>query len=174
MIIKFLTSSPFNVVVNNLFWAGCVIGRYDFLWLVLPAILCYVALLVFRKAVLPNQLLVVICIGVIIDSVFTVSGIFQFEQNNLFLPLWMGALWIAFATTLPMSLKLLGRNAYVAAATGAIGFPFSYFAGEKLGAVSFSLPPSVTLLLVACTWAIALPLMYHLINRPRVIANEAF
>ena len=173
-LMKLLTSSPVNMVINNLFWAGCVIGRYEFFWLVAPAILCYVALLFCAGVVTPKQLLFPIILGIFIDSLFTVTGVFQFEQRGLLLPLWMWFLWIAFSTTLPLSLRLLGKNGYLAAFTGAFGFPFSYYLGYKLGAIKFGLPLPWVIALIALTWAALLPVMYKWINSPAEPSNETF
>jgi hypothetical protein len=85
----------------------------------------------------------------------------------------MCTLWIAFATSLPLSLKLLGRNAYLAALTGATGFPFSYYVGYKLGAISFGLALPWVIVLVALTWAIFLPILFRLANSQQVRLREA-
>lgn len=170
---KWLCSTPVNVVVNNLFWAGCVIGRYELLWLVAPAVLCYVALLLYCGVVRPGQLLVPVAAGILMDSVFTASGIFQFEHHAPILPLWMWTLWLAFATTLPLSLRLLGRHRFLAAVTGALGFPFSYYLGFQLDAVRFGLSLPATMMLVALTWAVLLPLFFKWIDSYQETANEA-
>lgn len=171
-VMKWLTSSPFNMVINNLFWAGCVIGRYELIWMVAPAILCYVALLLHARVIRPGQLALPIMLGILIDTLYTATGIFQFEHHRFLLPLWMCLLWIAFATTLPLSLRLLGRNAYLGALTGALGFPFSYYLGHQLGAVNFGLSLPWVIGLVGLTWAIVLPVMYHWIERYREIGYE--
>ena len=167
-LMKLLTSSPVNMLINNLFWAGCVVGRYDFFWLVAPAIACYVALLVSAGVVTLKQLSFPIVLGICIDSLFTASGVFQFEQEMPFLPFWMWSLWIAFSTTLPLSLRLLGSNNYLAALTGGLGFPFSYYLGYKLGAIEFGLPLPWLIALVALTWAGLLPVMYKWVNKQEV------
>ncbi|MCB1671805.1 MAG: DUF2878 domain-containing protein [Gammaproteobacteria bacterium] len=160
-VLKLLTSSPVNMAVNNLFWAGCVIGRYDLLWLVAPAILGYLALLLAAGTLHWQQLWPTIVLGVVVDSLYTATGIFQFPDHSLLLPLWMWALWIAFATTLPMSLRWLGKHPLVAALTGALGFPFSYLLGFELGAIAYPHSLYPTLLLIGITWALLLPLLYR-------------
>lgn len=119
-------------------------------------------------------MLAVVGIGILIDSFFTAIGFFRFDQSNLYLPLWMCMLWVAFATTLPLSLRMAGKSIYLSAATGAIGFPFSYYLGAKFGAVSFSLPFPMVATILTITWAIVLPLMFHLVNRTKIQLNEAF
>ena len=173
-VMKLLTSSPFNVVINNLFWAGCVVGRYEYLWLVAPAIFSYVALLIVSESIRLRQLLPIISVGIVIDSLYTASGVFQFQHHTLLLPLWMWLLWVAFSTTLPLSLRLLGRNTYLAALTGALGFPFSYYLGFQLGAVSFGLPLGWVMLMLGLTWGVLLPILFKSINNERVFCNEAY
>jgi hypothetical protein len=172
-VIKIVASSPINMALNNLFWVGCVVGRYELIWLVAPAIFCYAALLVYFGTVHINQLALPVAVGIFIDSVYTAFGVFQFEHHSVLLPLWMCTLWIAFATSLPLSLKLLGKNAYLAALTGATGFPFSYYVGYKLGAISFGLALPWVIVLVALTWAIFLPILFRLANSQQVRLREA-
>lgn len=172
-VMKIVTSSPFNLVINNLFWAGCVFGRYDMIWFVAPAIMVYVALLLYSRVIQLSQILFPVGLGIIIDSIYTASGVFQFEHHSVLVPLWMCALWIAFSTTLPLSLRLFGKNAYLASVTGALGFPFSYYLGYELGAISFGIGIPWVILMVALTWAALLPIMFYWINRQQVVFNEA-
>ena len=169
---QFLSSAIANGVIFNVLWFCCVAGRYEYLWLVAPAVLVYAGLLIFYGVISARQMGMVILVGVLVDSVYTVTGVFRFDQDNLLLPLWMCVLWVAFATTLPLSMKLFGRNGYLAALTGALGFPFSYFIGEKLGAISFGLPFHWMALMVGVTWAMILPLMYQWVKMPGSVAHE--
>lgn len=169
---KILTSTPFNFLLNNLFWIGCVAGRYEFIWLVLPAIVCYVALLVQYGTITVRQIMLPLILGILVDSVFTATGVFQFEHHQLLLPLWMCSLWLAFVTTLPLSLRLLGQHPAAAALAGAIGFPFAYYVGFELGAISYGLPLTWVFVLMALTWAVLLPVMFNWINRYEVACHE--
>ena len=76
-------------------------------------------------------------LGVSIDSLLTVLGVFQFGPTLFFIPLWLVLLWAAFTTTLFLSLEIVGRSKWIAAICGALAFPFNYAVGERLGAVSF-------------------------------------
>ncbi|MFM1897384.1 MAG: hypothetical protein RLZZ385_2458 [Pseudomonadota bacterium] len=167
-----LTSPLANALIFNMLWFGCVAGRYDYLWLVAPAVLAYAALLVYTGRIEPRQMTLVIVAGILIDSFYTATGVFRFDEATLLLPLWMCVLWVAFATTLPLSMKLFGKNVYIAALTGAWGFPFSYFIGQKLGAISFGLPFAWMAFLVGITWAIMLPIMYQWMLQPRSLNHE--
>lgn len=74
----------------------------------------------------------------------------------------MVALWVNFATTLHTSLRwLLGRHA-LAALLGALGGPASYYAGARLGALTFPADPTVSLIVLALVWSVAMLLLLKL------------
>jgi hypothetical protein len=73
------------------------------------------------------------------------------------LPLWMTGLWLAFATTLNVSLRWLRGRMALAALLGAIGGPLSFAAAARLGALSFD-ETAAALAVQAAGWAVLLPL----------------
>ena len=156
-------SKPFNLAAFNLMWLGCVLGRGDWLWLVAPVVLVYCALLVLTGTVRAWQIGVPAAIGVAIDAALTGAGLFVFPGTPL-LPLWLLVLWLAFATTLTRSLAVFGRHKWVAAACGAVAFPFNYGIGERLGAVSFHESWLVTVTTLALIWMLMLPFLYWLVG----------
>lgn len=161
----FVLTKPFNLVAFNLMWLGCVLGRADWLWLVAPGVLAYCALLILTGTVRAWQIAVPAAIGIAIDAALTGAGLFHFPETPLLLPLWLLVLWLAFATTLTQSLAVVGRHKWVAAACGAVAFPFNYGVGERLGAVSFHDTWLVTVIALACIWALLLPVMYWLVEK---------
>lgn len=172
LLARLSASAPVNWFLNNLFWAGCVVGRYEFIWLVGPCVAAYVLLLLRQEIIRPFQVVPPLLLGVLVDSLFTAAGLFVFEPRSLLLPAWMWVLWLAFVTTLPLSLRLFGGNPYLAALTGAIGFPASYFIGYQVGAIQFALPLPLTLAILSTTWAILLPVMYAWTNRKPGLVYE--
>ena len=160
MMLRVILSKPFNIVAFNLTWLACVLGREQYLWLVAPAVLAYVALLVRHRVISLGKLLVLIAIGISIDALLTATGVFQFNSAELVIPLWLVVLWIAFATTLFLSLQVIGRYKLVAALCGALVIPFNYAVGERLGAVSFGETYVIALLSMSAIWIIGLPLLY--------------
>lgn len=163
--LRLLLSKPFNIIAFNLTWLACVVGRDDYLWLVAPGILLYVALLVRQKIIELNKLLPLIAIGISIDVLLTALGIFQFNTGQfdtgvLLIPVWLMLLWVAFSTTLFLSLQMIGRYKLLAALCGALVIPFNYAVGERLGAVSFGDAYFIALLSMSAVWIIALPLLY--------------
>ena len=119
-------------------WVGLVIGRESLLGLTVPMVLIYSAILVFIEIIKIQQLLVPAALGIAIDSILTMLGIFDFGDTTLLIPLWLITLWIAFSTTLTQSLKFVGNNWLVTVTSGAIVIQFNYAVGERLGAVTFA------------------------------------
>lgn len=158
--LRVLLSKPFNIVAFNLTWLACVVGREDYLWLAAPAVLVYVTQLVRHRVIELSKLLPLIAIGISIDVLLTALGIFQFNTGGLLIPAWLMVLWVAFSTTLFLSLQMIGRYKMLAALCGALVIPFNYAIGERLGAVSFGDAYLVALLSMSAVWIIALPLLY--------------
>ena len=159
---KFLLSKPVNVVVFNLTWLGCVVGHEQYWWVFAPVVAGYLALLVQRRIFRVSKFLMLFGLGVGIDSLLTVLGVFQFGPTIFFIPLWLVLLWAAFTTTLFLSLEIVGRSKWVATICGALAFPFNYAIGERLGAVSFGMTDNLTLAALSTIWAIVLPTMFWL------------
>jgi len=71
-------------------------------------------------------------------------------------PAWLLVLWAQFATTFRFSLARVMTRPWAAALFGAAGGPLAFLAGERLGAVTLSLPMVPVLLRLVAGWAIAL------------------
>lgn len=71
-------------------------------------------------------------------------------------PYWIAALWLAFATTLNVSLRWLRSRPVLAIGMGAIAGPLCYQAAEALGALNLT-PRGVALATQAAAWAALLP-----------------
>lgn len=75
-------------------------------------------------------------------------------------PLWILALWAAFALTFTQSLKYLQSRLWVALALGVVGGPAAYLgAARGWEVVSFAAPAWHGLLWLALGWGIATPLL---------------
>jgi len=73
-------------------------------------------------------------------------------------PLWMVALWAAFATTLNVSLRALRPRYLLSALLAAVAAPLAYYAGARLGALQWVNEASA-LLMIALGWALLTPLL---------------
>lgn len=150
-------------------WMACVAGAGQGVAWLGPVLM--VPLLGVQYWLTPNLkqevrfLAILGVLGLGLDSVFSVSGVLAyvpFPWPPPVAPLWIGALWVLFGTTLGRSLAWLGQKPWLAVLLGLIGGPGSYLAGERLGAVSFGLPLPLSLLVIGLGWAIAMPLLYRL------------
>ena len=77
--------------------------------------------------------------GAIVDSVLGYLGILLFRDSLIaswLCPPWLIALWLIFATTFQSSLSWLAGRYWIAAVSGGIFGPVSYYAGQALGALT--------------------------------------
>jgi len=100
--------------------------------------------------------------GLAVDGVMAHCGWVRYAAASPALPpgapLWIEALWAAFAMTLNGSLAIAKRHAWLAAVLGGLGAPAAYYAasGRALTVVE---PSWRAWLWLAAGWAIALPLL---------------
>jgi hypothetical protein len=167
-----------NAILFNLVWAACVIGAaYANAWLGAVAALAMVAA---HLRTLPNRrselrlILLTVLIGFTTDSIFAASGLLQYEAGVIvpwLAPVWILSLWVAFGTTLNLSLRWLKNRWWLGMALGAVSGPMSYLSGSRLGAVEFS-DTGLALICLSITWAILLPSLAALAARSDA-ANDA-
>ncbi|MEE4297437.1 MAG: DUF2878 domain-containing protein [Wenzhouxiangella sp.] len=152
-----------NAVLFNLVWAACVIGAaHANPWLGAIAALAMVAA---HLRTTPNRrsefrlIGLTVLIGFTVDSIFSASGLLQYEAGVIvpwLAPVWILSLWVAFGTTLNLSLRWLKNRWWLAMILGAVSGPLSYLSGSRLGAVEFS-DTGLALICLSITWAILLP-----------------
>lgn len=101
--------------------------------------------------------------GLLIDGALAASGLLAYASpwpSPHGPPLWILAIWAAFAVTLPRSLAFLQGRPWLAAAFGAVGGPLAYLAAARLGSsVVFPTPSWPALAVLALAWAMAMPLL---------------
>lgn len=101
-------------------------------------------------------------VGVVADAGLMLGGVLRFYDGRGASPeflIWIFALWINFASMINTCLRWLRRRWWLSAALGAIAGPLTYYGGAKLGAVTLSSPPTVSLLAVAVEYAVLVPVM---------------
>lgn len=109
--------------------------------------------------------------GALVDGGLAGSGLARYAAASPALPtggapLWILALWSAFALTLTQSLSALRTRLWLAPVLGAVGAPLAYLgAARGWQAVSFAAPIWPAVLALAIGWAIALTLLAHLARR---------
>ena len=116
-------------------------------------------------------LLLTALIGTLFDQFGYLMGWISFpyaDPLSPFIPGWMAALWLAFCSTLNVSLAWLQPKPVLSALLGVLFGPLTYWGVAKLGMII--LPSSVvSLLWFAAEWAILMPTLLLI----RVYFNQA-
>lgn len=157
----------FNAIWFQSTWFLCVLGRDALLPLTLGMLALHF-ILVDSAREEARRLLPIIAIGVGVDTLLSAMGIFDF--GAVLVPLWLMALWVAFAASLTRALGVFGRSRGLAALVGGLGVPFNYAVGAKMGAVALPMDPMVTGAVLIAIWAMLLPALYQ-ITKP-VVASR--
>ena len=102
---------------------------------------------------------IALALGAAWDSALVAAGWVGFSSGTLVeraAPHWILALWALFAITLNSSLRWLRSNVAMAVGLGAVAGPLSYWAGARLGAVTF-VQPFAAIAALAAGWAVMTP-----------------
>lgn len=102
-----------NVVGTQIGWFACVLGAakgLPWLGLVVAAVCLVLHLLWSTDRVRESQyILTVGLLGMVIDSLNKITGLLSYNGDMLNIawlaPLWIGALWLQFASTMNLSLS---------------------------------------------------------------------
>ena len=155
-----------NVIGNQLVWLCAVVGAGQGLrWPALLAAAAYVASQLAMSAqpgVDVRLLGVAVLCGLVVDGLAGASGqvVYAAAWPNAWLaPVWILALWAAFAMTLTVSLKVLQRRLWLAGLLGLIAPLADLSAARGWAAVAFPSPSWQGVAVLALGWAIALPLL---------------
>jgi hypothetical protein len=100
-------------------------------------------------------------LGYAVDTIATVLGALQFDGNPqpaLPAPLWIAALWLAFATTIHTSFSWLRNRLIIAAILGAVSGPLAYAAGVALNVVAMP-QPVWSVIVLGVLWGATLPVL---------------
>lgn len=106
--------------------------------------------------------------GFLLDGALAATGWLHYSSPLLSLPapVWILALWLAFAMTLNHSMAFLRGKPVLAAVLGGIGGPLAYLgAARGFDAVVFTTPAWQAIGLLAFGWAIALGALALLTQR---------
>ncbi len=171
-IFRTTTPPPLHMIVNvvafQLGWFACVLGAaHAWPWAGVLVVAVVVALhLMLAAYPLAEFKLVVaaLVIGAVWEGLLLNLGLVRFTSGMLLAhvpPLWMLALWAAFATTLNVSLGWLKHRPLLAGALGALSGPLSYWAGARLGALELGMPVAA-LAALALGWGLITPLLLRL------------
>lgn len=152
-----------NIAGYQLVWLASVIGAARaHPWLGVTAAGVFVSLQGYaslnRRADV-RALVLALVLGVAIDGGLSVSGLLRYAQPQpaAFAPLWILAIWAAFALTLNHSLAFLSGRPVLAVALGAVGAPLAYLAAARgFGVITFAEPAWKGFVALGSAWAIAM------------------
>ena len=155
-----------NAIGFQLVWVACVAGAARGWWWAGPLALAIFAIVELQGSRAPRIDVTMMAgaavLGFALDTLWLRYGLLRFATplpSSLLAPVWIVALWMAFALTLNQSLAGLRPRPVLAAAFGAIGGPLSYAAAERLGAVTLIEPRWTTLAVLAFAWGLLTPLL---------------
>jgi len=172
-----------NLLGYQLVWFAAVIGagRGQW-WPALAAAVLFGAwqLTLSRQRMLELRLVIAAAVlGTLLDGGLAASGLLRYAAASIALPaggapLWILALWCAFALTLTQSLRWLQPRPWLAMLFGAIGGPLAYLgAARGFGAVAFAAPEWLAMAWLALGWALAVVLLTALITCWSPVAADA-
>lgn len=124
-------------------------------------------------------LLVALACGVMIDGALSASVLLRYSSPTpgLPAPLWIVALWGAFALTLNHSMAWFAHRPRTTTLFAAIGGPMAYLgAARGFGALAFPDPAWPALIALSVAWAISLPVLLRIAAGPlraRIPSTEA-
>jgi hypothetical protein len=105
----------------------------------------------------------IVLLGIVVEFLLLKSGAITYRGSTAsasFPPLWILALWLAFATLPDGALSWLSGRTGLQVLFGALGGPLSYIAGEKLGAAELHTSFTYAMTVFAIAWAVATPLCF--------------
>ena len=109
--------------------------------------------------------------GLVIETVLVRGGWVNYAASwpmDGLPPIWIVCLWLAFGTTIEISIAFLAKmQTWKVAALSATLGPLSYIAGERVGALSFPEPAWRGQLAVALLLGIAMPGLLAIVERAR-------
>jgi hypothetical protein len=159
-----------NFILFQVAWFACVIGAGQGMpWLGVAVTAVVLTWHFYQAKQFTSEVLLMLAalaIGATFDQAMLSLGYINYINNGwnaTFVPVWILALWLAFASTLNMSLRWMRTKHLLAVTFGAIGGPLAYLGAEKLGAVI--LHGSQSYIPLSIGWAIITPLLVFFSTR---------
>lgn len=150
-----LISTWFQVI-----WFIAVIGQSSWQWLTLLLVTFTILLTAFQVKMEWIKLVAIVALGLGVDWVNMSLGILQFEHGAL--PFWLVSLWVIFSWYSYFLYPILSQYpSLIVSIIGGVGGALSYSAGEKLGAVTFGYPITLTACILLLEWAILIALIFR-------------
>ena len=180
MISKHYAFLMFNILGLEVTWAACAYGAtHELVYLGFWVGIVYVTIHFLISKQRLRDLFVVLFIGgagVLLDISNSLVSIISFEDSHtsiFLLPYWLISLWAVFSLLLPYSLSWLTKNLPLAAVLGAIGGGFSYWLGERLGAIQLQDPILLSTTIYTIQWGIFTVIAFLLLRRINAVLTNS-
>lgn len=159
-----------NFLLYQVVWFACVMGAAAGQpWIGVGTALLVIALHLGLAHTAATELKIILLtglIGALWETLLVSQGWVRYAGGGWpgFAPMWIIALWLAFATTFNVSLRWLQGRHGLSAALGLIGGPLAWYAGSRMGALE--LPDlKLDLLVIGVGWAVLMPLLLLMARR---------
>jgi hypothetical protein len=175
-----LAGAVINFVIFELAWLAAVSGGAAGRGLLgsLPALLTVMIHLAFNRTQWKQEVALVAgvtVLGLLVESAFLALGLITYSgtaPGQILPPLWILALWFAFATLPNSSLSWLHGRWLLQVGLGAVFGPLSYLAGQALSAATIPEPRVLPLLVIGIAWALAMPAIYLMAGKLRRMCGD--
>jgi hypothetical protein len=163
-----------NFILFQIAWFACVLGAAmakPWLGVLITAVILAWHLYQSKNLSSELKLLVyTVMIGALLDQAlvsFNLVNYLYHGWHQSIVPVWILALWLAFATTLNMSLRWMQTRYFVGFIFGMIGGPLAYLAAEKLRAVTIT--SQLSFVVLAIGWAMITPTLLYIARRVNAV-----
>jgi hypothetical protein len=156
-------------------WFGCVYfakADWQIASLIFPIVSWFMMELIFRpKLQLRLQLLVLLVVGILFDSVSVYYNLIEMKPADIYgwLPLWLISLWLLFITSIPLLQSFLKKRYFIAAIVGGVFGPLSYRAGAQFDVLLMN--GNFSMIVYSIFWALYIPGALFWLGRKDVV-NE--
>lgn len=158
-LVKLLCVSTWFQVV----WFIAVWGNAQFQWLTIICVIATVAVALFSGRFSWKPLVGLWFAGIVLDTFNMAAGLFIFASS--FLPIWLIALWAIFIWYAHFIAPIVSQYPpFIVSMIGGLAGGASYFAGFKLGAVTFSYSLLITLTILFIEWMLFIYLVLKVLN----------
>lgn len=146
---------------NAVWFAAAAGAAYGLNWPAVAACALYVGALMLARAFVHASvaLLALIALaGVVAETVLLAVGVLTYSAHwplPSIAPLWMGALWVAYACAVETTAPRLRVHPVYIVATALLA-PLAYLAGARLGALVVHDPKVSSWLAISLVWFVAL------------------
>lgn len=147
-------------------WLACVAGAAKGMpWLGVAVTMVVLGWHLFKAKRAMTELMLItvaLLIGACFDQTLLSMKWVGYQQHGWstsLVPVWILALWVAFASTLNVSLAWMQERYMISILFGAAGGPLAYLGAENIGAVS--LHGNASYIALAVGWAVITPLLLH-------------